>query len=146
MYTRPISPPSTKTGESRSFGLGAAGGIMTRQAAAWLGAAVILCAGVTVAAHEVTYKGTVVELRTAKYAQPNGGVREAQELDVTIVDAKTKKPAVRVFTITAATRLLRAGTRVTVAEAAIQKAEAVEVVIDHDKPGDEAIEIRLTAR
>ncbi len=99
-------------------------------------------------AHEVTHQGTVVALKTGKYAQPTGGVREVQELEVTVADPKTKKPGATatVFTINNQTRLLRAGKRITVAEAGVQKGERVEVVVDHDKPGDAAIEIRLFAR
>jgi hypothetical protein len=103
--------------------------------------------GVTaMAAHEVTYNGTVVALQVTKYAQPGGGAREVQELEVTVVDAKTKKPSKRVFTITDKTRLLRDGKPVTVAQAAVQKDERVAVVVDHDVPGDLAIEVRLQAR
>jgi hypothetical protein len=65
---------------------------------------------------------------------------------VTVVDPKTKKPVRMVFTIAPDTRLLRAGKPVTLATAAIQKAETVQVVVDHDKPGDLAIEVRLPAR
>lgn len=115
-----------------------------KRMAIWTVGAVLTLA-VVASAHEVTYKGTVVALQTAKYAQPGGGAREVQELEVTIVDAKTKKPSNRVFTIVEATRVLRAGKRVTVAQAAAQKGEGVEVVVDHDKPGDEAIEVRFVA-
>jgi hypothetical protein len=108
-----------------------------------LGLVVALAAGV--AAHETTYKGTVVELRTATYAQPGGGARKVQELEVTVVDARTKKPSKRVFSIVDSTRLQRAGKPVTLANAAVQPGDAVEVVIDHDKAGDDALEVRLTA-
>jgi hypothetical protein len=99
-----------------------------------------------IAAHEVTHQGTVVSFQTQKYARPAGGFREAQELDVTVVDPKTKKPSRIVFTLTPKTRLLRAGKPVTVATADIQKDESVQVVVDHDVPGNLAIEIRLPAR
>lgn len=94
-------------------------------------------------AHQVTHNGTVVELKTAKYAQPNGGSREVVELEVAVVDPKTKKPTNRIFTIGDKTRLLRAGKPVKVAEAAARKDEKVAVVVDHDKPGDDAIEVRF---
>jgi hypothetical protein len=114
-----------------------------RRIPAWtLGA--VLMATVIGVAHEITYRGTVVALEATKYAQPGGGFREAQELEVTIVDAKTRKPVSRVFTITERTRVLRDKKRISLAEAAVQKGDSVEVVIDHDKPGDEAIEVRLT--
>lgn len=105
-----------------------------------------LSAVIPVIAHEVTHQGTVVTLQTSTYAQPTGGFREAQELEVTVVDPKTKKPSAMVFTLTPKTRLLRDGKPVTVATAAIQKAESVQVVVDHDVPGNLAIEIRLPAR
>ncbi|HUF23753.1 MAG TPA: hypothetical protein VMN81_06460 [Vicinamibacterales bacterium] len=104
----------------------------------------VLAAGATVSAHEVTYKGTVVSLEAAKYAQPGGGTREVQELEVRVIDAKTKKASTKVFTIVDATRVLRAGKRMKLAEASVVKGNPVEVVVDHDKPGDVAIEIRLT--
>lgn len=98
-----------------------------------------------VIAHEVTYQGTVVELKTAKYAQPGGTTREVRELTVKVVDAKTKKPVDKVFVITASTQILRGGKRVPVADVTARKDEKVVVVVDHDKPGDEAIRIRFEA-
>lgn len=99
-----------------------------------------------VAAHNVTYRGTVAGLETGRYAQPDGGTREVRELLVTIVDAKTKKPSERVFVIVDATRIIRGETAVSFANAGIQKGESVAVTIDHDKPGDEAITVRLEPR
>lgn len=98
-----------------------------------------------VSAHEVTHNGTVVGLKTAKYAQPNGATREVRELEVAVVDPKTKKVANRVFTITDKTKITRAGKAVAVADVAAQKDEKVVVVVDHDKPGDEAIHVRFDA-
>lgn len=103
------------------------------------------CTPAVLSAHEVTHSGTVVALKTAKYAQPDGGSREVRELEVTVVDPKTKKAANRVFTITDKTRVLRAGKPVNAAEATAQKGEKVAVVVDHDKPGDVAIEVRFDA-
>ena len=96
-------------------------------------------------AHEVTHNGTVVALETAKYAQPGGGSREVRELEVAVVDPKTKKVANRVFTITDKTKITRAGKAVAVGEVTAQKDEKVAVVVDHDKPGDEAIHVRFEA-
>jgi hypothetical protein len=104
----------------------------------------VLGLGAVGRAHEVTFAGTVVALKTSKYAQPAGGFREAQELEVIVVDEKTKKPTNRVFAIASDTVVLRAGKKVTLAEAAIRKGESVQVVVDHDQPGDEAIEVRLS--
>ena len=107
---------------------------------------VALCGFAAVlSAHEVTYSGTVVAMETAKYAKTDGGTREVQELEVTFVDEKTNKPAQKVFTINGETRLFRGDKKVSVAEAGFQKGEKVEVVINHDNPGDVALEVRLLA-
>jgi hypothetical protein len=122
-------------------------GMRTRHtiAAAVVATMAIASAHAVVFAHEVTHNGTVVALQTAKYAQPSGGAREVVELEVAVVDPKTKKPSSRVFTISDKTRILRAGKPVTVAGASARKGEKVAVVVDHDKPGDEAIEVRFEA-
>ena len=107
-------------------------------------AAFVFFGGYTpVFAHEVTHNGTVVAVKTAKYAQPSGGSREVVELEVVVVDPKTKKASNRVFTITDKTRILRAGKPVKVADVSARKDEKVAVVVDHDKPGDEAIQVRF---
>jgi hypothetical protein len=100
-----------------------------------------------VLAHEVTYQGTVVKYEVAKYAQPSGTPREVHELHVSIVDAKSKKPATRVFAIVPTTRLLRGQQTVQRTELPnIKAGETVAVTIDHDVPGDEAITVRFGAR
>jgi hypothetical protein len=114
-----------------------------RACAAVLVAVVLVSAQTAVFAHEVTHNGTVVALKTAKYAQPSGGTREVRELEVAAVDPKTKKVANRVFTITDKTKITRAGKAVAVADLTAQKDEKVAVVVDHDKPGDEAIHVRF---
>jgi len=97
-----------------------------------------------VLAHEVTYQGTVERYEVARYAQPSGAPREVQELHVRIVDAKSKKPATRVFVIVSATRLLRGQQVLPRTELPNVKAgESVAVTIDHDVPGDEAIRVRF---
>lgn len=107
-------------------------------------AATVVVAGLsTVSAHEVTHNGTVVALTTAKYAQPSGGSREARELEVAVLDPKTKKVVNRVFTITDKTKITRAGKAVAVADVTAKKDEKVAVVVDHDKPSDEAIQVRF---
>ena len=105
----------------------------------------MVSAPTAVFAHEVTHTGTVVALKNAKYAQPSGGSREVVELEVVVVDPKTKKASNRVFTITDKTRILRASKPVKVADVSARKDEKVAVVVDHDKPGDEAIEVRFEA-
>ena len=116
-----------------------------RACAAVLAALVMVSAPTAVFAHEVTHNGTVVALKNAKYAQPSGGSREVVELEVVVVDPKTKKASNRVFTITDKTRILRASKPVKVADVSARKDEKVAVVVDHDKPGDEAIEVRFEA-
>jgi type V secretory pathway adhesin AidA len=108
-------------------------------------AAAVVAGFATLSAHEVTHNGTVVALKTAKYAQPSGGSREVRELEVAVVDPKTKKVANRVFTITDKTKITRAGKAVAVVDVTAQKDEKVAVVVDHDKPGDEAIQVRFQA-
>jgi len=122
------------------------GGTPIRRTTSTLLAAVALVVLPTLlSAHEVTHNGTVVALKTAKYAQPSGGTREVRELEVAVVDSKTKKVANRVFTITDKTKITRAGKPVTTADVTAQKDERVAVVVDHDKPGDEAIYVRFDA-
>ena len=118
---------------------------VTSTALALVAIVALLSGNSFVYAHEVTHNGTVIALKTSKYAQPNGGSREVRELEVTVVDPKTKKPWNRVFTITDKTKVTRGGKAVTVAEITAQKDEKVAVVVDHDKPGDEAIAVRFEA-
>lgn len=116
-----------------------------RTTAPLLAAVVFATLPALLSAHEVTHTATVVVLKTAKYAQPSGGTREVRELEVAIVDPKTKKVANRVFTITDKTKITRAGKSVTTVDVSAQKDERVAVVVDHDKPGDEAIRVRFEA-
>jgi hypothetical protein len=116
-----------------------------RACAAVVAAVVMVSAHIAVFAHEVTHTGTVVALKTAKYAQPGGGSREVRELEVAVVDPKTKKVADRVFTITDKAKITRAGKAVAVADVTAQKDEKVTVVVNHDRPGDEAIQVRFEA-
>jgi hypothetical protein len=126
--------------------LGRGGGNTIRRRTAPLLAAVLLATlPALLSAHEVTHTGTVIALKTAKYAQPSGGTREVRELEVAVVDPKTKKVANRVFTITDSTKITRAGRPITTADVTAQKDEKVAVVVDHDKPGDEAIHVRFDA-
>ena len=59
--------------------------------------------------------------------------------------AKTKKVASRVFTITAATKITRAGKPVATVDVTAKKGEKVAVVVDHDKPGDDALRVLFDA-
>jgi hypothetical protein len=108
--------------------------------------AIVVAFAPLVLAHEVTYRGTVVKQETGRYAQPGGGTREVRELHVAVVNAKTKKPSDRVFVIVDATRIFRGQATVALAAANFQQGESVAVTVDHDKPGDEAITVRLEQR
>ena len=116
-----------------------------RTTAPLLAAVVLATLPTLLTAHEVTHNGTVVALKTANYAQPSGGTREVRELEVAVVDPKTKKVANRVFTITDKTKITRAGKSVRTVDVSAQKDEKVAVVVDHDQPGDEAIHVRFGA-
>ena len=59
-----------------------------------------MSAHTAVFAHEVTHNGRVVALKTAKYPQLNSGSRDVVELEVVVVDPKTRKASNPVFTIT----------------------------------------------
>ena len=118
---------------------------MTLTGLAVVGIVALLGGTATLYAQEVTHNGTVIALKTSKYAQPSGGSREVRELEVTVIDPKTKKPSNRVFTITDKTKVTRGGKAVTAAEITAHKDEKVAVVVDHDKPGDEAIAVRFEA-
>jgi hypothetical protein len=119
--------------------------IPSRFAAVLTMIAVLGASGAAIYAHEVTYTGTVIALKTSTYAQPNGGTREVRELEATVADPKTKKPLNKVFTINEKTRVVRAGKPVRLADLTAQKDEKVAVVVDHDVPGDIAITIRFEA-
>jgi len=121
------------------------GSTIRRTTSTLLAAFALVVVPTLLSAHEVTHNGTVVALKTAKYAQPSGGTREVRELQVAVVDPKTKKVANRVFTITDKTKITRAGKPVTTADVTAEKDEKVAVVVDHDKPGDEAIHVRFDA-
>jgi hypothetical protein len=116
-----------------------------RTAVPLLAAVVLVATPAFLVAHEVTHSGTVVALKTATYAQPSGGTREVRELEVAVVDPKTRKVANRVFTITDETEVTRAGKPVPTADMTAQKDEKVAVVVDHDQPGDDAIHVRFEA-
>ncbi len=94
-------------------------------------AAITVCLfGASVAAHQITYKGTVVSA-------------EKDTVKVTVVDEKTKKPIQMTFQLDKDTKILRGDTVVTPAEARIQKNEKIAVTIDHDLDETLAIVVRL---
>jgi len=98
--------------------------------AAIVGAVVIAVATVSLAAHNVTFKGTALEADKA-------GVR------VNVVDAKTKKITPMKFDVDAETKVLRDDVVVTFANAKIQKGEPISVTVDHDLDEELAQVIRL---
>ena len=87
----------------------------------------------TVAAHEVTHKGTVV-------------TADAKAVKVTVVNIKTKKPEDMVFKLEDVTKILRGDKVVKFAEAKIAKGEKIAVTVDHDGDPEAAMVIRLDAK
>jgi hypothetical protein len=85
------------------------------------------------AAHEVSYKGTVV---TATH----------ESIKITVVDEKTKKPTVMSFDLDKETKIFRGEKAVTFDEAKILKDETVVVVIDHDLDETLAMSIRIQVK
>jgi len=94
------------------------------------GVAFVILATVSVAAHNVTFKGTAI-------AADKTSVR------VNVVDAKTKKAAPMVFVVDEETKVLRDDVVVTFANAKIQKGEPISVTVDHDLDEELAQVIRL---
>jgi len=96
--------------------------------------AMIVAAGLTVTllAHPMTYKGTVVAVSQAT-------------LQVRAVDDMSKKEATTTFKITAKTKVLRGDKVVTFADAKVQKDERIAVTTDMDATPDEALVVRLAA-
>ena len=95
--------------------------------------AIAFVLGITAAAHQVTYKGTVVSSDSAT-------------VKVTVVDEKTRKPMQITFKIDKDTKILRGDKVVTLTAAAIQKAEKIAVTVDHDGDEDLALVVRLDVR
>lgn len=86
-----------------------------------------------VAAHQITFKGTVISAAPAV-------------LMVSVVDEKTKKPAPKTFVLDDETKILRGDRLVTFAAAKIQKNEKIAVTIDHDLDEELAMVVRLDER
>ena len=101
-----------------------------RTIAAAVGVAFIVLTTVSVAAHNITFKGTAL-------ATDKTSVR------VNVVDAKTKKVAPMVFIVDEETKVLRDDVVVTFANAKIQKGEPISVTVDHDLDEELAQVIRL---
>ena len=74
---------------------------------------------IPVAAHEVTYQGTVLAV-------------EATKVHVKTVDPKTKKEADLWFTLDKTTKVKRGAKAVPLGDAKIAKGERIVVIVDHD--------------
>ena len=93
----------------------------------------VLALVATLLAHEVTYKGPVVSIDT-------------KTVTVGVTDAKTKKTDNTVFGIDEDTKIFRADKSVTLAQAAIQKGEAISVTVNMDVDEHYAMTIKLAAK
>ena len=102
--------------------------------------AVILAASsvLPIAAHEVTYEGTVAAVELNRYSAADGILAR---LKVNVRDMK--RPMV--FDITQYTRLWRGNRSVTFATARIQSDEPVKVTFSDEEADKGALEIRLSA-
>ena len=86
--------------------------------------------GTPLAAHQITFKGTVVSV-------------DKTSVKVTVVDEKTKKPVQKSFDFDKDTKILRGDKLVSIEQARIGKGEKISVTIDHDIDETLAIVIRL---
>src|SRR5262245_3210016 len=96
---------------------------------------VVMVAGATLAAHEVTYKGTVTSVEPGKVSK----------LKIKVVDEKTKKVSEMAFEFDDHTKVLRGDVVVKYADVKIAKDETISVTINHDDNETYAEVIRLPA-
>ena len=101
-----------------------------KTAAAIVCSAIVALATVTLSAHLITSKGTVVAV-------------EKESLKVNVVDPETKKITLRTFFVDNETKVLRDDKLVKFADAKIQKGENITITVDHDLDEDLAQIIRL---
>lgn len=99
-------------------------------AAAVVCCAIIALAAVTLSAHLITFKGTVL------------GV-EKETIKINAVDPETKKAAPKTFFVDDETKVLRDDKIVKFADAKIQKGENITITVDHDLDEELAQVIRL---
>jgi hypothetical protein len=99
-------------------------------------AILFVVAVVTAMAHEMTFKGTVTAVEPGKITK----------LKVTVIDEKTRKPTPMDFEADEGTDIFRGTVKVKLADAAIQKGEAITVVVDHDLSMITAIKVTLPAK
>ena len=107
-------------------------GTMKRIGAVVLGAVMLLVSGVSVLAHEVTYKGTVAKI-------------ENRKLEVIVVDEKTKKESKMPFELTSRTKIYRGDRQLKLDDVKIQKDERIVVTINHEESETQATIVRLAA-
>ena len=88
---------------------------------------------VSLIAHQVTYKGTVISAT-------------ATALRVSVVDEKTKKVSPMAFDLDSETKILRGDSLVTFQAARIERNEKISVTIDHDADEELALVVRLEER
>src|SRR5688500_9732559 len=91
---------------------------------------IVALAMVTLSAHLITSKGTVVAV-------------EKETVKVNVVDPETKKTTLRTFFVDDETKVLRDDKLVKFADAKIQKGENITITVDHDLDEDLAQIIRL---
>ncbi len=101
-----------------------------RIAASIVCAAIVAVATVTLSAHLMTFKGTVLAV-------------EKESVRINAVDPETKKTTAKVFIVDKETKILRGDKQVTFADARIQKGENITVTVDHDLDEELAQVIRL---
>ena len=99
-------------------------------AAAVVSCVIVALATVTLSAHLITFKGTVL------------GV-EKETIKINAVDPETKKAAEKTFFVDDETKVLRGDKVVKFAEARIQKGENITITVDHDLDEELAQIIRL---
>ena len=92
--------------------------------------------GVTLAAHEITFKGTVVSVEPGKVVK----------IKVNVVDATTKKTTAMVFECDEQTKVLRGDVVVKMADARIEKGEQISITVDHDESETLANVVRLPVK
>lgn len=103
-----------------------------RALSAFVCAIAVSMAGVSLLAHQETFKGKVLAIDKAS-------------VRVNVVDPKTKKAKPATFKVGRETKLLRGDAVVTFANAGIRQGENIAVTIDHDEDAELAIVIRLDA-
>jgi hypothetical protein len=104
--------------------------MMDRTLVAALAAALVYVAAVTLQAHDVIYKGTVLAV-------------SGETIRVQVIDEKTKKESPMTFEITPQTKVYRGDTATSFADARVQKSERIVVTVNHDVSPTKATIVRL---